>query len=309
MSYRQIIKTAWQFVSHQKGLVWFGVVPSFFSTLVGSCFLVYQFLAFRASPFFGNQSFDFDQIINPLIQIVEKHPSSILLFLVIALLIGLGFFILPPLCEGGIIGLTAATYREQQVSPKDGIAIGTHYFLRLFEYRLFTSTFGLVEFFLIFSIGLRNFGLTTWLIIIFSILFFVAFLLSFLLIYTQNFIVLKNCSLIQAFTESAKLVLRNFEKTFLIWLLILLISVRVIINIFLVFLIPAFVAFVANFLIGTFAFGLGIAIAALVGFLVIAFAAYLAGILHVFTTATWTLTFLSIDHNRPQKILEKIAAN
>lgn len=306
MSYRKIIKEAWQLVSHEKGLIWFGVIPSFFSTLVGICYLIYQFLAFQVSPFFGNKQYDFEQIIDFLFQLIANYPGFFVFFLILAALIGLGFFFLPPLCEGSIIGLTAAHHQQKAVSARDGLSIGLNYFLQLFEYRVVASTFGLAEFFLIFSIGARNFGFTHWLITIMCLLFLVAILFSFLFIYTQNFIVLKNKPLIPAFLESAKLVIHNFEQTFLIWLLIFLISLRVIINIFLVFLIPIFIAFVMNFLIGKLALGLGVVLAILAGLIVLSAAAYLAGILHVFTTATWTLTFLSIKHQKPQKILEQL---
>lgn len=289
----------------EKGLVWYGIVPAFFSTLVGIAYFIYQVFAFRSSPFFGGRIFEVQKITDWVINFAGTHTQLTIFFVGIAALVGIAYLLLPPLFEGGLIGLVAALHRGKEVKTGDGIGIGVRYFLRMFEHQMVISTFSFAEFFLIFSLGIRNFGLSAWLIFILIFFFIVSLIFGFLFIYTQNFIVLEDHKLISAFGGSAKLAVGNLGKTFLMWLLILLISLRVIINIFLIFLIPVFVAAVMNFFVSTIALWLGVALGIVVSLAALALAAYLAGILHVFTTATWTLAFLSLDYHRAEKLLEK----
>jgi len=306
MKSSEVIRTAWHLTNSTKGLLWFGVIPAFFSTLVGIGYIAYQFFAFEISPFFGAKHFDFTKIESLALNFAGNHHGLSILIIVIAAIIGILYFLLPPFCEGGIIGLVSAIWKKkEEVRPGDGMAIGAQNFLKMFEFKLAIGAFSFIEFLTIFSMTVRKLGFTPWLLTLLGFLFVASFIMSFLFIYTPNFIVLEKRNLIHSFGGSAKLVVSNLRKTFLMWLLILLISIRVVINVVLVFLIPLLVAFVANFFVSTIALTIGIILAAFVGFLVILLAAYLAGILHVFTVTAWTLTFLELDHNRAEKLLEK----
>ena len=306
MKCSDVIRIAWKLTNTKKGLIWYGVVPAFFSMLVGLGYLLYQFFAFETSPFFGDKHFDMTKINALLLDFSANYTTLSILAIILTIIVVLGYFLVPPLCEGGIIGLIAAFYKDKEgVEVRDGIVIGTHHYLRMFEYGMAVSAFSFVEFLTVTSLSVRHLGVPTWLIVLLGVLFVVSFLLGFLFIYAQNFIVLENSSLIGALGGSAKLVVSNFGKTLLMWLLMLLISIRVIINVILVFLIPLFLAFVTNFFVSTIALTLGIILAVIAGFTVISIAAYLGGVLHVFTTAAWTITFLDLDHQRAEKLLEQ----
>lgn len=306
MKCSEVIKTAWSLTNAKKGLIWFGIIPAFFTMLVGLGYFSYQFLAFEISPFFGDKSFDFTKISGLVFDFAGNHHAIVVLSIFAAIIVGLGFFLIPPLCEGGIIGLISAFYKKKDgVEVRDGIVIGTHHYLKMFEYGMVVSTFSFFEFLTIGSLTVRHLGMPMWLIILLGVLFAVSLLFGFLFIYAQNFIVLESRGIIGSFGGSAKLVVSNFGKTFLMWLLMLLISIRVIINVVLVFLIPLFVAFVANFFVSKVVLTFGIILATMAGLVVVSIAAYLGGVLHVFTTAAWTITFLELDHHRAEKLLEK----
>ena len=123
MQYSKIIKTAWHFTNHSKGLIWYGIIPSFFSTLVGICYLIYQFFAFRSSPFFGGKAFNFAKISDFIFNFFQDHTKLSIFFLVLAVIVVICHFILPPLCEGGLVGLISAIHRKKEVTPKDGIVL------------------------------------------------------------------------------------------------------------------------------------------------------------------------------------------
>ena len=312
----EIIRTAWRIVNHTKGLLWFGVVPAIFTTIFGVGYIFYQFLAFESSPFFGNKHFDFSQISGIVLDFAGAHHFVVVLFVGTIVVGAIAYFILPPFCESAIIGLVAAIFGKKDVRASDGVTIGAQHFLKMFELQMLVSTFSLFEFLTIGSSTVRKLGTPAWLFILLGFLFFVSLILSFLFIYAQNFLVLKsresteNSSdndrgLIWALMSSAKLVIANFHKTLSMWFLMFLISIRVVINVILIFFIPALVVFLANFFVSTIALSIGISLAILVGIIVLGLAAYLAGVLRIFTTAAWTLTFLTIDHNRTEKLLEK----
>ena len=130
MQYRQIIKTAWGMTNSEKGLIWYGVIPAFFSLLVGLCYSIYQVFAFRSSPFFGNHHMNVNKIESLVLDFVNQNPGITIALVVISLAVIILYFLLPPLCEGGLIGLVSAIHREKKVEASDGIAIGAHYFLR-----------------------------------------------------------------------------------------------------------------------------------------------------------------------------------
>ncbi|MFA6458204.1 MAG: hypothetical protein WCV72_02325 [Patescibacteria group bacterium] len=306
MKSSEVIKIAWQLTNAKKSLVWFGIVPTFFTTLVGLGYFSYQFMAFETSPFFGNKHFDFTKISGLVLDFAGQHSGLIIFGIILTIIVLLGYFLVPPLTEGGLIGLVAAFHKQKEgVEIHDGIIIGTHHYLRMFEFGMAVSTFSFFEFLTITSMTIRHLGLPFWLLILLGVLFVVSILFGFLFIYAANFIILENRNLTRALGGSAKLVISNFGKTFLMWFLMFLISIRVLINVILVFLIPLLIAFVTNFFVSQVALILGIILAIVAGLIVVGIASYLGGVLHVFTTAAWTITFLELDHQRAEKLLEK----
>ncbi|MFH0834437.1 MAG: hypothetical protein V2A63_03545 [Patescibacteria group bacterium] len=305
MKSSEVIRLAWQLTNSKKGLIWYGVVPTFFTMLVGLGYITYQFLAFEVSPFFGNKHFDFGKIGVLTLDFFKDHPGMIAVLVVAAVITAIGYFLIPPVTEGGLIGLTAAFHKgREDVEVRDGVTIGMHHFFTMFEYGALVGAFSFFEFMTVVSLSIRHLGVPTWLVILLAVLFFVSFVLGFLFIYSQNFIILEHRGIIGAISGSAKLVISNFGQTFLMWLLMLLISIRVIINVILVFLIPAFVAFVANFFVSKVVLAFGIILATIAGLIVLCIAAYLGGVLHVFTQAAWTITFLELDCQRAEKLLK-----
>lgn len=291
---------------NERGLLWYGVIPTFFTTIVGLYMFGYQFFALKSSPFFGGDgNMDISGIRDTILEFASVHPWLTTLAVIAIILIILGNFLVPPLCSGGMIGLISAIHNKKAIAKGDGIKIGFNYFFNMLELELLLGAFSLIEIVLIFSLGARQLGTPIWFIVVMSVIFLTSFTLKFFFIYAPNFIVLENQGLTQSLISSAKMVLTNFKKTLLITLLMFLISIRVVINIFLVFLIPALIAFVINFFISKVTLIVGIVLGSLGGLIVFSLAIYLTGILHIFTTAAWTLTFLSMDHNRVENLLDR----
>jgi len=303
MQYREVIKEAWNMTHTGRGLLWYGTIPAFFTTITGMIYAIYQYVAFRDSPYFGGKHI-FSSVFDWVQDFAVGH-SAIMLFIVIGTIIMfIGFFLIPPFCEAGLIGLISSVHKKKDVHGGDGLAFGFTNFLRMFEYRMVISVFSFVEFFTIFSLAIRNIGPSTTVYILFSILFLISLLFYFLFIYGESFIVLEKRGVIPALTSSARLVVSNLEQTLLMTLLMFLIFLRVILNVFLLFLIPFIVIFVTGFFVSQAALTIGMIVGALISLIVFALAAYLAGTLNVFTTAAWTITFLNLERNRLDALLK-----
>ncbi len=303
MKHREIIKTAWQITRSQKGLLWYGIVPAFFSTVVGTGYIFYQVWAFKTSPFFGGLNFDYSSLVDQIVTFSGEHMTLSIVAVILAIISGLGFLLAPSLCEGGVIGIVSAVARGKEIKSGDGFNIGLANFFRMFEYRLIASTFSFAEFFTIFSVIVRHLGLSSVFFIVFAVIFAISLITYFLFLYSEIFIVLEKKSVINSMLSSARLAFGNLQHTFLMWMLMLLIAARVIINIVLLFLIPMLVVFVTDFFVSQIALTIGVILGSAVGLLVLLLSAYLAGTLHVFITASWTLTFLSLDHKRVENLI------
>ena len=302
MHYKDIIRDAWEFTRHSKSALLFGVIPSFFIVLGGIAYVAYQYLAFRASAFFAGD-FDFGLAFNTAVDFFSNHHNLFAFAVVLAVLIGIGFFLLPPFCTGAIIGLATASRRGTWATKSDGFAVGAEYFLRLFEYNLIVATFSFVEFFTVFSLALRYFGPSGFLIGFFLFLFCISLTCTVLFIYGEFFIVLKGDTTLSAFRRSAGLVVANIGHTFFTFCVMLLILLRVLFNAALLFFVPIIIFFIAGFFATTLSTIFGVAVGGILTVAMLLLTSYIAGHFFVFTIAAWTFTFLAMSERSVKDIL------
>lgn len=56
MNSREIVRKAWQITQvHLKKLIWYGALPAFFSIVVSSAYITYQYNAFKHSQLFSDE--------------------------------------------------------------------------------------------------------------------------------------------------------------------------------------------------------------------------------------------------------------
>lgn len=297
MNYKLVIRSAWEFTQSNKRLIlWYGFVPSLLTTLVGILYFSYQVVATYRSPFFSGKaekSF-LREIIERMIDFVQAHNDLGPTLIVLALIIGILYLLIPTLCQGALIQLTARIQNNQKVRMRDGITYGLFSFLRLFEYHLLFKSFSLGAIIFEGAFILRNLGIgwfnTLFLpLIIFAI---IGLILTLFFTYADYFIVIDKASVFRSMLDSAKLVLIHWQETFLIVILMVIITLRIIFNIFLVLVIPALILIPAGYIATKTLAVIGIAIGIIIGLIALIFAAYFGAILEVFSTAVWVKTFL-----------------
>lgn len=299
MQYRAIIAEAWELTHAERGLLPFGTIPAFFAVLVGVGFVLYQYILFQTSPFFGHADLSWlSSLIDPALAFFQSHGGLLALAIIFILITAAGFLLLPALTDSSLIALVAGIKQGKETSTRAGLVAGMSRFLPMFELRAVTAVFSFAELLTILLMALRIFGPSSGLFIFFGVLAFLSLTVYLLFTYAEQFLVLRGKGVMESLAASASLVVSSIDHTFFILSLLLLIFIRSLINVVLLFLIPGLIIFIAGLFVGQLAFMVALIFASLLGFLVLLLTAYLMGTLHVFTKAAWTLTFLHLEAER-----------
>lgn len=296
MNIKDIVRKAWQATQiHLKKLIWLGAIPAFFGTVVSSVYMGYQLKILRDSALSGPvESIDFLDDVSRIIGLVIEHPGLATTFIIISIFILAGNFLLPPIFRGTLIH---SLMRVREYKPMSGsLEIGIRRFFPMFEFSLLTGSFSIITVFSQSIFILRWWGQNVFFISL-PILLFVALvglIASFLFTYSEYYIVLQNKRLIESISESSVLVLANFKKTVLIFILMILIAARAILNVILILLIPLIVVLLTGYFAASLVSTLGIVILASVSLSILALSSYLLGFFNVFATAVWVFSFCEL---------------
>lgn len=287
---------------------WYAFVPAILSTLISVSYILYQYFAFKYSPLFEGKKHSFlYEITNNTYQFLKTNNEYMIPALLGLLALTLLYLFLPTLCQGALIQLLSHARQGKPMPAIEGVSMGIISFLPLFEYNLIIRTFSLFAIATEAAFVLRNLGpgaLGT-LLPFFLLAGIITFALTLLFTYSEFFIVLKRQNFVKSMVHSAKLVIVSWQHTFIIGILMILIGIRVIINILVVLIVPLLL-FIS---LGVFAaFALAQNIALILGIILtiaaLLVASYFSAIIHVFSNAVWTFTFLSlIESDRAKEFL------
>jgi hypothetical protein len=255
-------------------------------------------MSFWKSPIFRDYQGDsfIHDVFTILLGFVGDHRSLGIVVIVLIAILGLLYFTLPIFCKVALVQLIARKRNGQPIKTIDGVSYGFLHFLPLFEYRMLIRTFSFFGILMEVSFIVRNLGTGALeiLIIPFTLVFIIGLVMLLLFTYSDYYIIIDGKGMMSAMGSSVRLVIRHWQHTFLMLILMLLITVRIFLNIILVLLIPA-VIILSTGLLAAFALAkVGFAIGVLIGLVGLYFAAYLGGILEVFSSSVWVFTFLEL---------------
>ncbi len=298
MNYKQIVAEAWQFTQENKKLVmWYGAFPAFFGTVVGIVYLVYQYYAFLSSRLFENWNKSFTYLIfSTGLDFLQTHRGIVVPLIIVAVVMVICYFLVPVICQGGLIQLIARRRNGQDIPARKGFSFGLMYFLPLFEYTLFFQIVGGTSIYTVLATSLRNFG---WKVLplvtpVFILASLAVFVIAIFLTYSEFYIVIDEEKVFTSITKSFNLVVRNLEETVLLSILMLIIGIRIVIQLLFVMLIPVVVIAVIYLMTLANLPYVGIYLGGGLGVVGLMLASYLNGIIHVFAVAVWTFTFLKL---------------
>ena len=296
MDVRDIVRKAWQITQvHIKKLIWYGFTPAFFGVIVSSVYLSYQYNAFKHSVLFeGGLDTDVFETAKSFWSIVSGHPTLSTMAVVIGVIIFIGYIVTPPIFNGILIDALMKIKRYESI--EGSAEIGVRRFFPMFEFGIVTGAFSITTLFSESSFILRWWGENIFFLVLPFILFIAmaGLVISFLFTYTEYFIVLENQKLMKSMMESSILVISNLKQTILVFLLMMLIGVRIVLNVLLVLLIPMLVVIGGSYLATVFFSTFGIIFIAIFGFAILIVSSYLLGLFQIFATAVWVLTFAQL---------------
>lgn len=304
MNVRDIVRKAWQITQvHLKKLFWYGFTPSFFTVVVSSVYLTYQYNAFKHSSLFGTELApgEYAGLAAKVWELASSHSGVSIFLIILSVLIFIGYMLTPPTFRGTLI---CALMRIKNYESIDGsFEVGVRRFFPMFEFGLLMGSFSVTTLFTESSFVARWWGLNILFLVLPFLLFVAAagLVVSFLFTYTEFFIVLQNRGITKSIMESTILVIANLRKTFLVFVLMLLIGVRIILNVVLVLLIPMLLAIVMTYFATTYFSVIGIILVGLVALAVLIVSSYLFGLFHIFATAVWVLTFCELTEKKEVK--------
>lgn len=293
MNVRDIVRKAWQITQvHLKKLIWYGFTPAFFGVIVSSVYLTYQYNAFRTSPLFspGHET-NVIGAARTIWSVVSAHGTISAVLIILGVLIFLGYALTPPVFRGTLIH--AVMKIKNYESIEGSFEVGVRHFFPLFEFALLTGAFSITTLFTESSFILRWWGENVFFMAL-PILLFIAMaglIINFLFTYAEYYIVLDGKRLMKSMMESSILVIANLRKTILVFVLMVLIGARIILNVLLVLLIPMLVVVLTSYLATVFLSTIGLILIGITSLAILIVSSYLLGLFQIFATAVWVLTF------------------
>jgi len=304
MNVRDIVRKAWQITQvHLKKLIWYGFVPSFFGVIVSSVYLAYQYNAFRHSVLLGSElgTDEYVGLAKNIWGLASAHSTASIFLIVLGVIIFVCYMLTPPVFQGTLI---SALMRIRKYETIEGsFEVGVRHFFPMFEFALLTGSFSITTLFTESSFILRWWGENIFFAAL-PVLLFIAMaglIINFLFTYAEYYIVLKNQGITKSIMESSIMVIANLRKTFLVFVLMMLIGVRIVLNVVLVLLIPMLVVVLTTYFATIFLSTVGMVFIGLAALGILIVSSYLLGLFHIFATAVWVLTFAELTEKPEAK--------
>ena len=288
MDYKVVIADSWKYTqANKKLIIWFGFLPALFTTTYAVGYMIYQFFAFKESFLFGESNDGvFGEVVGFIWNFLMEHVTWSVPLVVVAIVCSIIYLLLPTLAKASGIGT--------------GLKYGLLSFLPLFEYHLLIKTFAFFSLLIEMSFVVRNLGPVIFKILlpVFVIATLIGLLLTLLFVYTDFYIVVDGHGVIASIKRSMKLVVTNWAHTFLIMILMILIGIRIMIQAVLVFLIPILIVAITGYMTTIVRPTTGLIIGGVVGIIALVVAAYINGIVDIFSYTVWTFTFLELSSEK-----------
>lgn len=300
MNYRQIIADSWKYTQENRKLIyWFGFLPSILTTTVGIGYLTYQFFAFKKSYLFDDAETSFlHDVINYGWTFISTHASLTIPLIIIAIIVLVLWFLVPTLCMASAVQSIARAKNGQKSGIGVGLKFGILAFLPLLEFHAFLAIF--TPFSIINEAGfvLRNLGVDLFQILLIPMILFlfIGLFLKLLFSYSDLYIIIDNEGVLSSMKKSVKLVIFNWQQTFLITLLMIIIGIRIVIQAVLVVLVPGILILLGGYFASLALSVVWIVILVIIGVAGLLFASYLGGVVDIFSYTVWTYTFLHLTN-------------
>lgn len=291
MSPREIIAEAWAIVRSERQLRHWSYASSFFSLLLSLKLIGYQvYFAYELMSGRGGGGF-FD------VEIAIYNNTPPWFFWSFVIFFGVLVFVevfFPHLARGALIGLSAKAYNKQKV--EGGFILALYNFFALFTIHEFIVLGSFSNLITVISMVIRYIDgdIRVPIIMVLTGLWIFSLILKFIFVFAEEAVVVNKVSVFEALGISLKLILSYMSRIMFLYILLLIISIRILINAALVIVIPGIVIGLAILLTTFLSTAVSYSIASVVGLGLIAVASYFFGYIDAFKHAVWTITYIEL---------------
>ncbi len=294
MTPREIVAEAWAIATKERQLWWWGFTESFFQTLLNIKLLGYQ-AYFIYAYYKGKQV----GLADDFIWLYHNTGLSITIVVIVVFIVLLGIeFLMPHFTEGAIVGLSARSYRGEEM--KGGLVLALYNFFPLFAlHELFILSSWATALTAV-SMSLRY---LPWAIALPAVFFIVGIwvvsnVLKFFASFGQQGIVIKKQGVFESMSRSYKLIVSHVGHIMFLLLLLFVISLRVLINTIVILLIPGVAIGVGILLAYFFSPFISYLVGGITAMLLVILTSYFLAYLHVFRSTVWTLMYLELEKHK-----------
>lgn len=286
---REIIAKAWAITTTEPMLKRWGFIGALFEILLDVKLLLYQayflyaYMTGRSVGLFDDVHWGYTHL--PLWLFVTIITAFLML-------VSIELF-MPSLAEGAMIGLSAKAYNREKVSG--GFVMGLYNFfpiLAVHEVFIFSS---ISIFVTAVSIILRyGSGLQTIMIIVASVIWIISNVIRFFSSFTEPGIVVEKLGVFASGAKSVKLIMSYMPHVMFLALLLIIISIRILVNTMIIILVPG--VMIGSGLLLTYVLqpAISYTIAGVIGLALTVVAAYFFAYLHVFKQTVWTIMYMEL---------------
>lgn len=301
MTPREIIAEAWTITMNEKRIRGWGFASALCETLRNVEILLYQI--YYLYWYFKGITVGW---LSVEILFFEKMP--LWLFIIVTVFIVILLIIeafVPTLATGAIIGLAAKSHRKEEV--RGGLILALSNFFRILEAHglfllsSFTIVFTIWSFILRYSPG--DSGTKYAIITLLAFLWLFAIVFHFFASFAEEGIVIRKEGIFRSIGRSFKLIVSYLGHIMFLLILLLVISLRILINAVMIFLLPAVAIGIGLLLTLVFSKFLSILIGSIVGLILLVVVSYFLAYLHVFRQTVWTLTYLEFSARKDLDVI------
>ncbi len=289
MTPREIIAEAWTITTTEPQVRRWAYASSLLETLLNLKLLLTQ-AYFGYVYIFGHGSAGFFDIELWIFRNLPIWASTTVLASFV-LLVVIEFFA-PHLCLGAIIGLAAKRAKGEEV--KGGMVLGLYNFFAVFTIHEFLILASVPTTITVISLIMRYIDRGLWAFSIGGVLllFCVGNIQKFLFAFAEEAAVIEKRGIFDAIGRSFKLIVSHLARIMFLYLLLIVISLRIVINAIMVVLIPLIMLAFGFVLTFFFSETVSIVAACVLGIALTFVASYFLGYILAFKQTVWTLTYM-----------------
>lgn len=302
MNYKKVVYDSWQLVQDHTYLQWFAALPMMAMIFVDALYMPARWGNKIVDNFWG-EAREF------VINFYNEHNS---LFMIVAIVFALSFLIyifLNAFFEGGLIGMINRIIQNnnQPIRSSLGFGYGAKTFGRLLKLHAITALMNPVIIYILMSV-LHDYEQAIY-DLLFWPLFVVLIVNVFLKLgisYSDYETVIHKTPVLKSIKNSFSIVIFNLKETIFIALIVGLILLRAILNLLLIFIVPAFLIWISTKIIGIGLSTLAIALIVLMSLFIYYYMVKFASMFEVFITAIWIFSYHELSRTT-QEHLEAIS--